>query len=206
MKCLLLKNAVLSPKSRKNKKKKIFILMVITAFYAALILYYDYANDRRRWIRERYEVELLSEVLICYANHNNGCLPSQWDDLVSAGLAQPSLEGYSITIYEKEFGSPVGAVSRRGQIEDIKKYKVAFGSFPQNIKWIKAKAVHPNGLQMNLIISPSDETQIGLDTYLSRSEKIKYFMELAGRGVVEEEEADSPPKRNKASGLGMTGK
>jgi len=117
-------------------RTKIIIAIVVVVSFCSLALYAILMWANRVMAADRRIPFALGQAIACYAIENEGRLPSDWDDLVHAGLASrpdpkrsDSLCIHAWMVSEAIRGLPAAKrrVTCTAVIDDVRDYEIAFG-------------------------------------------------------------------------------
>ena len=159
-------------------------LGLATLLLGVFVLWYCAGKWQIPRTREMVEVMLITSTLECYSRLNQGSLPNSWDDLININLAERSEEfSHGMKVRSSLEGNKA---SQLFLIQDIRRYRIAFGLGPEDIIMQKSDGpdfdiLGPDGKPILLIAPTEGSSLIDLVHYRSCTRGIASVMKRYGK-------------------------
>lgn len=156
---------------RKRRAKRIILGVLVVAVPATVALIFvhsHFVGERGREFGELYD---LHEIICEYVRTHDGVMPDSFDDLVSSGLARKAESGTTAYVC-----LPPHRYSRNPPtIKDLRKYRIAYGTKPQDVRITRDGAFDPEGNPFYYIL-PAGRTwlRVNLNVYRAISRRIAH--------------------------------
>ena len=164
-------------------RTRIIIIAIIGIAAALGIVYFLSCYAARRVEEHRNEwreAMTLRGALRYYVILLEGHLPLSWDDLVAAGLAS-SIEESTHGVYIKDNDHPRFGHSG-DEIKDIRKFKICFGTRPEDITLTDPEVLGPDGKPIRLM-EFTGRTRLGDEFYQKTTLELAFYMKKYAKVV-----------------------